>query len=215
MEVAIFHYPNLVCRHWLCKWHFGNGIDHKLKVFGLYQTAVADPIFKTILNRLKKLIYLPHDIITEYLTYLISELEKAGLCYENFSNYLINKMTPAYNKRCSYFEKILLSEEAFHSLTSNIAENFNKNLNQFLFSINKSNELNSILKRIHLYVSVDYREVERQLALKKSDYRPSELAIKRFTNAKKFTNLMSRLDYQKVNINLFKKINRLLDNFDG
>ena len=57
--------------------------------------------------------------------------------------------------------------------------------------------------------------VERQLALKKSDYRPSELAIKRFTNAKKFTNLMSRLDYQKVNINLFKKINRLLDNFDG
>jgi hypothetical protein len=33
---------------------------------------------------------------------------------------------PAYNFKASYFQKKLKSEDTFHSLTSNISENFKK-----------------------------------------------------------------------------------------
>ena len=181
----------------------------------MYQTATSDPIFKIILARFKKLIFLPHGIIQPYIEYLINELEKVGLSYPLFFNYLKNKMTPSYNARASYFSNILKSNDSFHSLTSNISENFHKNLNMFLFSINKSTDLNNILKRIQTYVLVDYRELERQLSIRKSDYQPCKLAVIRYTNAKKFTTLLSKIDFLKTNINLFKKINKLLDNFNN
>ena len=85
----------------------------------------------------------------------------------------------------------------------------------FLFSINKFTDLNNILKRIQTYVLVDYRELERQLSIRKSDYQPCKLAVIRYTNAKKFTTLLSKIDFSKTNINLFRKINKLLDNFNN
>lgn len=176
--------------HVTCKKHFTSNLELNLGKLGLkkYITKKGNdfsPDFFIFYEQVKLLVLLPSYLILPMLSHLIEKIENKVDGIDHFLVYLQNRITTVCANHMSFFERILKSKKYVHQ-TTNASESLNGHLNRFIFSLSKSRKLTTISRHLRTFYISDFRRLEEQFLVKKSDYEPSPNAQINYNRAKNF-----------------------------
>jgi hypothetical protein len=201
--------------HVLCKKHFTSNLVLNLNKIGKLSLVTKksnhfSQVFFDFFESIKLIVLLPCHMIVPMMEFLVEKIENAGIeGIENFLIYLKNKITTLSATRMSFYERITKATNYTHQ-TTNWSESTNGHLNRFIFSLSKSRKLHTIVRHLRTFFINEYRRVENQYLLKKSDYEPCESAKINFTRARNFVQKINNVGTYP-NRRSLKKISLLME----